>query len=178
MIKFNEFINEKTLNMFDNDIKKEKYVDVIWNLLQESYKSIGGIKGSGFESKEAMMKKIKMWKIAKANNKIVAGILYKDKNDIRKSVAVFTDNSKKGKSLLTNMLKDDFKRSSIEISHDLLKFVEKRLSSLIKKYAIPSNEVENILKKEIKIIDDYKYEREINGTKITKMMLGTQKSFR
>ena len=38
--------------------EKEKYVDEVWDMLQTAYSSIGGIKGSGFESKEDMIKKI------------------------------------------------------------------------------------------------------------------------
>jgi len=146
-------------------------------LLQSSYASIGGLKGSGFKSVEDMVNNIKLWKLAKDNGKIVAGILYKDKHNIRKTVAIFTDGTKKGKEKFKNMIKDDFERASIEVSHDLLKYIQRNLTSLVKKYAIPSDKVSNILGKDIKIIDKYRYERDINGTKIIKMMLGTQKEF-
>jgi len=175
-MKFKDFIDETIINLFDKE--KEEYKDIVWELLISSYSSIGGIKGSGFESKEAMIKRIKMWKLAKKNNKIVAGILYKDKNDIRKSVAIFTDGSKEGKVELAKMLKDDFSRSSIEVSHDLLKFIERKMPIILKKYVIDTKYVSDILGKDIKIIDDKKYERDINGTKVIKMMLGTQKSFK
>ena len=146
-------------------------------MLQSSYASIGGLKGSGFKSVEDMVNNIKLWKLAKDNGKIVAGILYKDKHNIRKTVAIFTDGTKKGKEKFKNMIKDDFERASIEVSHDLLKYIQRNLTSLVKKYAIPSDKVSNILGKDIKIIDKYRYERDINGTKIIKMMLGTQKEF-
>ena len=68
-------------------------------MLQKSYAYIGGIKGSGFENPDNMVNKIKMWKIVKKNGKILAGIMYKDKN-YRKAVAVFTDGTKEGKKRL------------------------------------------------------------------------------
>jgi len=102
--------------------------------------------------------------------------MYKDKG-MRKTVAVFTDGSNKGKKKLQNMLKDDFERSSIEVSHSLLKFIERKMPELVKKYAVKTDKVEDILKKPIEIIDDYHYKRDINGTIITKMMLGNIKKF-
>ena len=135
------------------------------------------MKGSGFKSIEDMVNNIKLWELAKDNSKIVAGILYKDKHNIRKVVAIFTDGTKEGKEKFKNMIKDDFERTSIEVSHDLLKYIQRNFPSLVKKYAIPSDKVSDILGKDIKIIDKYRYERDINGTKIIKMMLGTQKEF-
>jgi len=52
---FREFLNETIINLFDND-EKNKYIDEIWELLNKSYKSIGGLKESGFENKENMKK--------------------------------------------------------------------------------------------------------------------------
>lgn len=175
MKTFTQYINENILNLFTKE-DKEKYVDEIWPLLLESYKSIGGIKGSGFESKEAMINKIKMWKLSRRDGKIVAGILYKDK-EFRKTVAVFTDGSSKGKKDLEKMLRDDFSRSSIEVSHSLLKFIEKKMPSLVKKYVITTDKVPEILGKSIEVIDNTHYKRGINGTTITKMMLGNIKKF-
>ena len=176
-MKFKEYILQETyINAF-TDKDKEIYVDQVWALLQESYKSIGGIKGSGFESKEDMKNKIKLWKLNVENGKVKAGILYKDKNDARKSVAVFTDGSVKSKKVLTTMLKDDLGRSFIEVSHGLLKYMERKLPVFFKKYAIPTTKVPQILGKEITIIDEYHYERNINGSVITKVLLGTGKTF-
>jgi len=174
-MKFKEFLAEKIINVFTTT-EKEKYVNEIWSMLLSSYKSIGGIKGSGFESKDSIIEKIKMWKLFRENGKIIAGLLYKDR-DMRKTVAVFTNGSSNGKKQLENMLKDDFERSSIEISHSLLKFIEKKMPLLVKKYVIPTDKVQDILGKKIKIIDDNHYERDINGTTIKKMMLGKVKKF-
>lgn len=166
-------LNEKILNLKSKD-DYEKNVDVVWDLLQESYKSIGGIKGTGFESKEHM-KALFMWKLTKKNNEIVAGLIYKNRHSTRKTVAVFTDGSQTGKQELRKMLEADIKRSSIEISHSLLKFYKRHLPDLIRDYAIPVDQVQEILKKPIEKIPNEKYEylRDINHTTIRKMMLGT-----
>ena len=142
-------LEETYVNLY-SDKDKETYIDEIWDLLIRSYEDIGGIKGSGFNSKKDMINKIHLWKIFTENKVIKAGILYKDKK-MRKSVALFTDGSSKGKNKLKEMLKEDFKRSMIEVSHSLLKFIEKNMSTLVKQYAIPSKDVSDIIKKEIEI---------------------------
>lgn len=172
---FKEFINETIENLFTHS-DKEKYADEVWKLLTDSYKSIGGIKGSGFQSKQDMMEKIKMWKLFIRNDEIIAGLMYKDRG-MRKTVAIFTNGSSDGKKELEKFLRADFERSSIEVSHSLLKFVERKMPDLVKKFVIPSKEVENILHKKIKIVDDHHYERDINGTVVRKMMLGNIKKF-
>jgi hypothetical protein len=59
MKRFSEFLQERFLNYFERDAqKKNEVVDEVWNILQVSYKPIGGIKGKGFQSKEDMMKNI------------------------------------------------------------------------------------------------------------------------
>ena len=172
---FRSLIEESIINLVKPE-DKDKYLEIVWDLLNKSYKDIGGIKGSGFETKEKMKSKIKLWKISKKQNKIIAGLLYKDKG-IRKTVAVFTDGSKEGKTELLKLLKDDFSRSSIEVSHSLLKFLKHKLPESIKKFAIESKYVSDILDKDIKIVNKYEYIRDINGTPIVKMMLGNIKKF-
>lgn len=169
---------EKFINLFNADKDKEKYKDIVWDLLQKSYAPLGGIKGSGFESPDAMVKKIKLWKLYLKNGKIVAGILYKDKN-YRKAVAVFTDGSKEGKEALKQMLKDDLSRSVIEVSHSLKKFLEKNLPSFVNKYKIPCKYAQKLLPNdEIECDKDgYQYYRDIGGEKIKKLMLGIPQKF-
>lgn len=174
MLKFKDFIlGETYVNLFSPE-EEDKYVDEVWGLLQTSYKSIGGIKGSGFASKEEMERKNFMWKLNKKDGKILAGIIYKNKHNTRKGVAVFTNSTNAGKAALKKMLADDFSRSLMEVSHSLMKFIEKNLPSLVKKYAITSVDAQKILGKEIEIIDKYHYNRSINGTIITKRMIGSK----
>ncbi len=171
-MRYNTFITEKFFNLFSLD-DKEKYIDEVWDKLQKSYATIGGIKGSGFNSKQDMIKNIPFWKIKITAGRIKAGVLYKDKS-FRKSVAIFTDGSRDGIKDLENILKDDFKRSVIEVSHSLLKFINKMMPKFAKKYVIDTSEVQGLLKKDIEIIDSTYYYREIGGEKIKKMMLGTK----
>lgn len=175
MIKFKDFLVQETyVNLFSPK-DEEKYVDEVWDLLLNSYKSIGGIKGSGFNSKEEMEKKNFMWKLNIKDGKILAGIIYKNKHSTRKGVAVFTNSTKEGKDALTKLLADDFSRSIMEVSHSLMHFIEKHFPVLVKKYAIKSEFVEEILGKEIEIVDDYHYKRDIHGSIITKMMIGSKR---
>jgi len=168
---FREFVFESIINLF-NESDKDIYVNEIWNLLLNSYKDIEGIKGSGFENKEVMKKKMKLWKLSRKNGKINAGLLYKDKG-MRKTVAVFTDGSLEGKKALELMLKDDF----LGVSHSLLKFIKKKMPNLVRKYAIPSNKVSSIIGKDIEIVSEYEYIKDINGTLIRKIMLGSINKF-
>jgi len=177
MLTFKELINEKFVNLF-KDEEKENYKDEVWNLLQISYASLGGIKGNGFKSPDDMIKNIKMWKIQKNNGKIIAGVMYKDKN-YRKAVAVFTDGSKSGKESLKQILKDDLKRSVIEVSHSLLKFLEKKLPSFVDRYKIPCEKVKEYLPNdEIDCENKYYYTRKIGSEEIRKLMLGTKINFK
>jgi len=166
-----EFVNETILNLFTKE-EKELYIDEIWNNLYNSYKDIGGIKGEGFANKNDMIRNIKHIKISKKDSIIVAGILYKDKG-FRKSVAVFTDGTNNGEKALLSMLKDDFSRSLIEISHTLLKFLERNAPTLLAKYSIESSKVSKLINKDIEIISKYKYKRKVGGEFITKMLVGS-----
>jgi len=169
-------LNEKILNLKDEK-EKEKYAKIVYDLLQKAYAKIGGIKGSGFESPEDMIKKIKLWKIYRKDGKIIAGLMYKDKG-FRKRVAIFTDGTKEGKQALKIMLRDDFERSVVEVSGPSLKFIKRNFPDLFEKYKIPCKEAEKILKEKLDCEDEYFYVRDINGNKLRKILLGTVKNFK
>lgn len=57
MITFSEFLNESYVNLFKPDEKKV-YADEVYALLQNSYKKVGGLKGSGFNSPDDMVARI------------------------------------------------------------------------------------------------------------------------
>lgn len=97
-MRFKNFINEAFINVFSSEDKR-KYVDDVWDIIQSTYSRLGGIKGSGFSSKEDMIASIPMWKLVRKNGKIIAVQLYKDTNG-RKFVAAGTDNSPEGKEEL------------------------------------------------------------------------------
>jgi len=171
---FEEIMNEKILNLYNKN-EKEKYAEIVYDLLQKSYEKIGGLKGSGFENPQEMINKIYLWKIYKRGNKILAGIMYKDKG-FRKAVAVFTNQTEEGKEALKKLLRDDFERSIIEISGPLYKFIENNFPTFLAKYKIPCKVAEKILGKKLDCIDDYFYVRNINGNKLEKIMVGTIKN--
>ena len=95
LIKFKTYLNEGFVNLIHDDPKKSQYVDAVWDMLQTSYAKIGGIKGNGFQSKEAMMS-LPFWKVGTVKGKPVAVTIYKDKSG-RKAVASGTDGSDEGK---------------------------------------------------------------------------------
>lgn len=185
MKKLTEILNESFVNVFKED-DKNRYVDTIWSMIQDAYAYIGGIKGSGFTSKQDMIDNIHMWKIAKSNGKVVAVILYKDKNG-RKRVAGATDGSQIGKEKFAEMTITDVKanRSYSEMSGAALSFTKKKIN--IHDYAATFDEVKSVLGDKIIPVDDndpevlrhpdlkkYFYQRKLGSstTYKTKLMLG------
>jgi hypothetical protein len=179
-------INERFVNLIGNDQKKSDYAEELYDILQKSYEPIGGIHGSGFENSQSMIEKIPFWKLAVKDGKIVAAILYKDKQG-RKSVAVATDQSTIGKQQLANIIFADFSRAYIEVSSKMLSFLKKNTpTGFLNKNAIAFEKVQQLVKddeirrpspndEEIKRhpeLRDFFYQREIGGQWHTKIMLG------
>ena len=140
--------------------EREQYKDEVYELLQSAYAGIGGLKGSGFNSADDMVKNIPMWKLSRKDGKIVAGVLYKDKGG-RKIVASFTDGSTEGKKQLADILKNEFSRSYTEVSEAALGFIKKVAGvETITKFAIPREKVKEMLKD--RIVDIYIDAKELN----------------
>lgn len=170
-IKSLNLLNERYLNLFTAE-EKRPYVDEVWNLIQNAYSYAGGIKGGGFESKEAMIEKIPFWKLVKKDNKIVAVRLYKDKAG-RKAVAAATDKSELGSNLYKKISKEDLERSWVEVSDKALQSLKQSLGDLFFDYAIPVKIVKQKLPDDdIQAIDEYYYKRKIGNDWITKIALG------
>lgn len=142
-------------------------------ILQQSYAHIGGIKGSGFENVESMIKNIPMWKIIRKNNKIVAVILYKDKNG-RKLVALGTDGTKVGKDSLKDAIKGEIstKRSYGEVSDSALNFILKIFGDDFYQYVIDPKQAGKILNKEVTPLDNVSYTRKLGDKHHKKVMFG------
>ena len=195
---FKNYLNEGFVNLINDDPRKADYVDVVWDMLQRSYAPIGGIKGNGFQSKEAMMR-LPMWKVATVKKKPVAVIIYKDKGG-RKAVASGTDGSADGKMRIKDMVKNEIRRSYGEKSKAALGLALKLHSpEAIKQYLIkpdqvakmsPDDEITPIkdvpktqwpddAKQSIEkypYLLDYGYLRtigDVGGTKLFKVMIGT-----
>ena len=187
-----ELLSEKFLNLIDNDERKEEYADVIWKMLNKAYEGIGGLKGSGFKSKEDMIKNINFWKIFKRNGVPIAVAMYRDKGG-RKRVAVASDGTAEGKQAVYDVYKNDFDRAYFEVSDASLGAILKNVGEeKALKYAKNIDEVKKIspkhdilepdfsdpdisaiVKKYPKIAKFY-YRREIKGKIKHKIMLGTK----
>lgn len=106
MLSFSRFINENYKNFIgpNSREKREEWADQAWDIVQKSYAPIGGIKGSGFNSKQDMIDNIPFWKIYTKGDRLVAAAFYKDKGG-RKSVAIATDGSNLGKKIVGDIFK-------------------------------------------------------------------------
>lgn len=145
-----------------------KYIDVIWDILQDSYASIGGFKSA--TDKEDLMRKAGLTKLVTKDGRVVAVKIYKDELG-RKSIAGGTDGSAEGKKWFMKICEEDIKlnRSWGEVSGKMEHIMLKRGS-----VPIPSSMVAHILGKPILSYDPdgYHYTREIQGEPHTKIMIG------
>lgn len=129
--------SERSMNI------KQRYLDQVWDILQRSYAPIGGIKGSGFENKEAMLS-LPMWKMGIRDGRVRAVIIYKDKGG-RKSVAMGTDGSQEGMWFVENILGNEITRSYGEKSKGALGKILKTVPwNILKNYVVPVKDVMRI----------------------------------
>jgi len=168
---FEEYINEKFINIIDKE-KKEAYLDEVWAILELSYSYLGGIKGN---TKENIIQNSGLWKLIKDNGKIVAAYIYKKSpsNDYedRKGILIGSDGSEIGKKWLKKIIDEDilFDRSWGEVSGKL-EVLMQRLG-----YKFNSNKYAKILFKDKQIeldSDGIHYYRDIDGVKIKKALVG------
>lgn len=166
-MKINEILNEHIINLF-TDNEKARWSNGVWDVLQQSYEKIGGLKTA--ETPEQLIKKSGLWKLITRNGKVSAVNIYKNKYG-RKVIAGGTNGSLQGK-------KDYFKLRNEDID---LKRVWSEVSGapehLMKKYGaipIPSKFAEFLTKKLILSYDEdgYHYERLIQGSPHTKIIYG------
>lgn len=184
MLTFHQYLNEHFDNITSRQYK-EKYRDQVWDILTKSYQYIGGIRGSGFANSQQMVDTIPYWKLYRVYDDVKAVILYKDKNG-RKMVALGSDQSEQGKRVLKRMMIDEIvsRRSYGEISDAVLKFYQRHLTKQqIEKYFVKAVDAIKRFPQDqqddIKIIDEYTYERTIGNQRHRKMMYGpTNQSFK
>jgi hypothetical protein len=174
----NEVILVETyVNLFLSDrAERERYKDEVWEILQQSYAPMGGIKGKGFSSPEEMVEKMAMWKLVRRQGRIVAVKLYKDKNG-RKSVAAGTDGTPEGKAELAKIMQDDVLqgRSYSEASENVVRFARKKLGDDLVDAALIPAEVAQQIDNRIQLIpgEKYWYHREIGDKLARKIMMGS-----
>ena len=176
-MRFREYLTEKYKNLLNKDKDlKYKYANEVYNMLQKSYKKIGGIKGSGFKSPQDMVINIPFWKLAFTKGELVAVIMYKDKGTGRKLVAIGSDGTQKGKKKLKEMFKHEFERSFMEVSGPLLKWLQKNFPDLVNKYKIDARKTFELLPMaHIELDNDspWFYHRLIGGDSHEKILLGS-----
>jgi hypothetical protein len=145
-----------------------KYIDVIWEILQDSYVSIGGFKSA--TDKEDLMRKSGLTKLVTKGGKVIAVKIYKDELG-RKSIAGGSDGSDEGKKWFIKICEEDIKlnRAWGEVSGAIEHIMLKRGS-----VPIPNSMVAHILGKPVISLDPdgYHYTREIQGEPHTKIMIG------
>jgi len=166
-MKLINLLLERYINLHsDQEIKK--YIDDIWDILQRSYKDIGGFATAS--SKEDLISKTGFAKLVRRNGRIVAVSLYKDKHG-RKAIAGGSDGTDQGIADLKKILYDDMKQqrawaeASGAVEHLLTKYGGVPISN---EYA------EELLGKQIlsKDPDGYHYTREIGGKPYKKIIIG------
>lgn len=197
MLSFKQYISENFKNFIGPKSKadREKWADQVWDILQKSYAPIGGIKGSGFSSKQDMIDNIPFWKIYTKNDKVVAAAFYKDKGG-RKSVAIATDGSDLGKKIVGDIFKASLGVSYGEKSGPALGTMMKTVSwDELKNFLMTPDQVEkvtgetviaatkfgyeNLDEKDKKTYDKfpqlkpYFYVRELGGEMHLKVSMGT-----
>jgi hypothetical protein len=152
-------LNEGFTNAIGNDITtKEQWVDQVWDMLQNSYKNIGGIKGTGFTTKEDMIKNIPMWKMATVKGKLVAVLMYKDKGG-RKTVAGGTDGTPTGVKKYIDMVSAELKRSFGEKSKGALGVTMKTVPwETLENFTLSPEVVSKAIGWKVTPIKDYKGE--------------------
>ena len=201
MKTFKSYLKESFTNYIDKglntDQRTPELAKEILDVLQFSYKDIGGIKGSGFNSPEDMIANVPFWKIDRHpdTGKISAAVVYKDKNG-RKLVAVGSDGSDRGKAKMIDVFKAEPGRSFTEKSKSALGLLIKVLGDNIKQFLVKPENVSRLINKDdvkpIRDIDpkdlpqdaqmtlsrfpwikDYGYLRNIGGVQTFKVLVGT-----
>ena len=185
-MRITDILVERFVNLLGDDPEKDKYVDVVWDMITKSYARIGGIQGKGFSTKEDLINNIPFWKLVRKDGDIVAGAFYRDKAG-RKRVAVATNGTDTGKVALASIMANDFDRAYFEVSDPSLGFMVKQVGlDFVQGYARSVEQAQQISGDELQAppADDPHvvkypslannfYQRDIGGHMHTKIMLGT-----
>jgi hypothetical protein len=147
MLSFKSYLEEGFVNaiLAKDDASREKYASQVWDILQQSYAKIGGIKGSGFSSINDMIARIPFWKLYLEGDGLRLAVLYKDSKG-RKLVAIGTDGSAKARRVLSDVMRESFRVSFGEYSKGLLVFILKNVpESIVLKYVLTPAQIADIL---------------------------------
>lgn len=104
-----QIITEHFVNLWEEDEMK-KYAKEVWDILEFSYKAIGGM--AGVSSVDELIADSKLWKMVRRNGKIVAVCCYKkpkkNNDNTRKLFYLGSDGTKEGVEGVKQILKEDF----------------------------------------------------------------------
>lgn len=185
-MRITDILVERFVNLLGDDPEKDKYVDVVWDMITKSYARIGGIQGKGFSTKEDLINNIPFWKLVRKDGDIVAGAFYRDKAG-RKRVAVATNGTDTGKVALASIMANDFDRAYFEVSDPSLGFMVKQVGlDFVQGYARSVEQAQQISGDELQAppandphvvkypsLANNFYQRDIGDHMHTKIMLGT-----
>jgi len=200
MQNFKNYIKESFQNYIkgglNDKLRTTELASEIKDVLDYSYRDIGGLIGSGFRNEQDMIDNLPMWKVDRHpdTGKIAAVIVYKDKNG-RKSVAVGFDGSERGKQKIKDIFKSELSRSYGEKSKSALGLALKLLGNDLRNYVVGPERAGQIIKKSVLPIKqvpqsewpedarvsigkyawliDYGYLRSIGGKPTFKVMIGS-----
>lgn len=172
----NEFKKQLILEKFINLWNKEDmslYIDEIYKIMIESYKSIGGFLTAN--SPEELIKKCDFIKIVKRNGSITSCSCYKISNHGRKLICGGTNGTEQGKNDLFMIIREDInnkdRNAFSEVSGKLEHIYLKNGASPIQNFLVSS-----IINKEVELDSDgFHYYRNIKGQKIKKILVGNVK---
>jgi hypothetical protein len=170
--------NQLSVKSFDMSDKEDNAyiksnVDVIWNILQEGYKKIGGFKG--FASRSDMLKKSPFFKLGFCNDELVTVTVYNGYLGGNKCVGATcakNDRHDAGVELLKFIIEHNV------INWDKWVWIEAsgRIEELCKEakaFNVPADYAAIYLKNiPYKKIDEYHYSRYISGTQEIKTIFG------
>ncbi len=197
MITFQQYLSENYKNLIgpESHQQREKWVDQVWQILQRTYEPIGGIKGSGFSSKQDLINNIPFWKLYVKNDRVLAAFFYKDKGG-RKAVAVATDGSEAGRRIVVDQYKSGLKVSFGEKSGRALATVVKNVEwGVLRPFLLEPSQIKQVTGDDVVPVNRYgikklnaedrltydrfpqlrpfMYVREIGGEDHLKVMMGT-----
>jgi hypothetical protein len=162
-----ELLQERVINLHTKE-DISKYIDVIWDILQLTYKPIGGFLTAS--TKQELINKTDFVKLIRKNNKIVAVAIYRDLKG-RKAIAKGYDGTQLGKESVKMMYREDVSQNRAwgEFSGGA-----ERMMLRSGGIPIPNTMVEDILGKPImsKNQDGFHYTREIMGEPHEKIIIG------
>jgi hypothetical protein len=173
MFTFKQFLTETVINTFTH-AEKEKHAAEVLALLIKSYEKVeGGFASAGLNTEAGLIANSAFWKLVKKDGVLKVAVIYKDKGG-RKLVAIGTDGSADAKREMGKILVRDLAHAYTEVSGAPEAMIKKLHAEVIKQYLIPPEQVQDILKVEVRpAADGIHYERVIGGRWVTKMMLGT-----